>query len=524
MPCVLLVDGNPLVWRAAYAERKSSQESRIAGEVVRYFYEILERFRPQEVVICWDRGKSRWRSLIYPDYKADRLEKKREDVDLALVKEQMGYVRRYFNAVGVRQITIPGVEADDVLGWLSEYYSLLYNRQNPRIVIATGDRDLWQLVSSRVLVYDHLHSTLFNEQGVESAFGVEPERVADLKSLMGDASDNIPGVKGIGAKTGAKLLAQYEHLGTLCFPDKDQIKELSKRKTTARILESGELIAETYRLVKIPSLREAIYYLSPAEMLIFKEEVEKPLAREDFRVRMMYERFGKSYAEQERLLPTSSADLKGMVNYMENCAPSERPSWGSLLEVDNAMLECAQCELRSHCAEFGPTLPSGHENCEIMIVGRNPGEQELINRKPFFPGAPAGSRLEKFLANVGLIRDECWVTNTCKCYSQDNRPPTFGEIKACSRYLRAEIDLLRPKFIIAFGNEAMMQLTPYRSRVRKHCGEILESPTGMIGQIEAKVAVCVHPSSTFRNQQDEKNMQYAEKMVKNLLDKVTEDA
>ena len=240
MSVVLLVDGNPLLWRAAYAGYGNRENSSLAKGVLGYFYDVIYKFRPQELVVCWDKGMSWWRSQLYPDYKAHRLEKKREsDIDLEMVEEQAGYVRRYLEALGVRQVIIPGVEADDGLGWLSEHYlGRIEHLPDWKVVISTGDHDLWQLVRAdgRILVWDQQKEIMVDHARVVEALGVPPERVPDLKALMGDASDNLPGIKGIGQKIGAKLLGEYETLGALMGLEEDLLKELAKRKTTAKIL------------------------------------------------------------------------------------------------------------------------------------------------------------------------------------------------------------------------------------------------------------------------------------------------
>jgi len=523
MNVVLLIDGNPLLWRAAYAGYGTGDSS-LAKGVLNYFYSMIHKFRPQDLVVCWDKGMSWWRSQLYPDYKAHRMEKKREsDIDLEMVQEQAGYARRYFEALGVRQVILPGVEADDVLSWLSEHYlKRIEHFPDWKIVIATGDQDLWQLVreDGRILIWDPQKELLVDHSKVVEVLGVSPERIPDLKSMMGDASDNLPGVKGIGQKIGSKLLREYETLGNIMSLDENLIKELKKRKTTARILDADDVLGETYRLVKLPAIREAAHCLSSQDLKLLREQLGQPLDRDSFRLQVMAERIGKSCANIEPLVPTSASDLTVMVDEMEVYLSNQ--TWTDLREVDWAILGCNQCALRADTGEKGPTLPQGHQGVDIMLVGRNPGQQELENGVPFWPDAPAGGRLNRFLEVVGLERHECWITNACKCYSQANRPPTWPEVLACSRYLRAEIDLVKPKLIICFGNEAMSLVTPYRSRVTKHCGEILDKPRSVIGDIDALVAISVHPSAACRGGQGESNMQYAETNVKALLDKVTQ--
>jgi len=510
MARVLLIDGNPLLWRAAH----SSPIEQVSKKILEYFFEVTSRFAPDDIVVCWDRGKSRWRCEVYTEYKAQRLQQKRESgIDLEALQEQLLFTQSYISALGVRQITVPGVEADDVLAWLAEYYSTIISGWN--VVVATGDRDLWQLVGPDVKVYDHQKGLFVDQAAAEEHFGVGPELIPDLKALSGDSSDNLPGVRGVGPKTAVPLLEKYGGLGNLLDPE--NAKALKAKKTTARILPEGDFIAEMYRLVKIPSLHEGIHALDDKERKRLRAEVEAPLVRDDLRVQILSQRIGKSFPASEGLLPRCSTDLTGMVDYMEAYDAQNR-FWGSLREVDRAIGDCNLCPLRSCCEEYGPTYSAGRLGAEIMIVGRNPGRQELENREPFYPEAPAGKRLDEFLSRVGVSREECWITNTCKCYSTNNRPPTYPELVACLPYLRAELDLVQPKLVIAFGNEAMSALTSYRSRVTKHSGEILENPVGLVGPVDAQVAISVHPSAALRSTQGQRDMEYAETMLKTFLE------
>lgn len=506
----LLIDGNPFLWRAAH----SSPMESVANKVLIYFFEVVGRFSPDAVVVCWDRGKSRWRSDLFEDYKAQRLQQKKDsDLDLAALEEQKILVRKYLSSIGVRQVLVPGLEADDMLAWLSDYFKTFFRWE---VVIATGDRDLWQLVDEHVSVWDHQKQILVNPAVVEEHFGVPPARVADFKSLVGDPSDNLPGVKQVGEKTATMLLAKYGSLGALLDPS--NAKELGEKKTTARVLPEGDFIGEMYRLVKIPSLKESAECLTPEEHAILVGELTGPLTRDSFRSQVLSERIGSSFLTYVSALPQASADLSGMLQQMEK---SSMPSWSSLKDVDLAISACSSCPLRWECVPEGPVYPEGSEDRKIMVIGRNPGRQEKEHGRPFYSEAPAGGRLDKFLADSGIDRRECWVTNTCKCYSMDDRPPTFPEIMACLPYLRAEIDFLKPRLILAFGNEAMMAVTPYKTRVTKHCGEILENPEGLVGKVDAYVGICVHPSAALRSSQNECDLEYASKVVKEFLERKT---
>ena len=506
----LLIDGNPFLWRAAH----SSPMESVANKVLIYFFEVVGRFSSDAVVVCWDQGKSRWRSSLFEDYKAQRLQQKKDsDLDLQALEEQKILVRKYLSSIGVRQVLVPGLEADDMLAWLSDYFKMFFRWE---VIISTGDRDLWQLVDEHVSIWDPQKQILVNPALVEEHFGVPPSRVADFKSLVGDPSDNLPGVKQVGEKTATLLLGKYGSLGALLDPANS--KDLGEKKTTARVLPEGDFLGEMYRLVKIPSLKESAECLTAEEHQILVGELTGPLTRDAFKSQVLSERIGSSFLTYVSALPQVSADLSGMLQQMER---SPMQKWSSLRDVDLAISACSACPLRWECVPEGPVYPEGAENRKIMVIGRNPGRQEREHGRPFYSEAPAGERLNKFLAESGIDRDECWVTNVCKCYSTDDRPPTYPEIMACLPYLRAEIDFLKPRLILAFGNEAMMAVTPYKTRVTKHCGEILENPEGLVGKVDAYVGICVHPSAALRSEQNERDMEYASKVVKEFLERKT---
>ena len=506
---ILIVDSNSYLYRAAYAY--GVYDSGVVTGMVRYITELLEGDSFTDAVMCWDLGKSRWRRASYPGYKKGRREKA-APLDLEAVFNQGDTVKSYFDIRGIRQIYVEGVEADDLISWISDYYKeyLGYDK----VVIATSDKDLWQLLDSKTVVYDHTKSRIVNEETVIEELGLSFNRIPDLKALAGDASDNIKGVIGIGDKIAADLINKYGSLGEILDPD--NAKELSKQKRTKKVIDQVGSAELSYRLVKIPKLKEARWYLSKKESRNLISRVSGGFLKphDKLKAQIIADRLADCSLVREDMLSLAREDLTGTATFFEQ---GEDEKHLSLASVDSSILQCRKCELRDHCEDFGPTLPEGYEDAEIMIVGRNPSKDDLVGGRPFI--GRAGERLDKFLEDVGLTRRDCWITNVNKCYSEGNRPTTVGEMKACSGYLRAEVDLIKPKFIIAFGNEAMSMMTLYGyNGIAKHCGEVLEKPRGILGEIDAWVAVCVHPSMALRSKAGELHMEYAAEQVKRFLD------
>jgi DNA polymerase-1 len=214
-PILYLIDGHALAYRAYYALTRGQPTNRwitAAGEPTAGVYgftsvllRILEQEDPDYLAVVFDTGKT-FRDDIYPDYKATR-EKMPEDL-----RPQIERIRSLIDAFNIPRLEQIGYEADDVLGSVTK----VAVSQGLGVKIFTGDRDLLQLVDQRVIV--NLPGRSLSDakdylpRDVEETLGVRPDQVIDFKALMGDSSDNIPGVRGVGKKTAAKLLNDYDNL------------------------------------------------------------------------------------------------------------------------------------------------------------------------------------------------------------------------------------------------------------------------------------------------------------------------
>lgn len=508
MKQITLVDGNALIWRAFYSV--GTDGNGVTNGILRSIITVIDQFKNNDIIIFWDSGKSRWRREVYPKYKANRDEKK-DKIDLEEVFRQVDISKVFIKSVGIKQIMVTGVEADDLISWFMSY--LLHYNFYDEVVISTTDKDIWQLINKNVKVYDPIKKSVITENSVVDRFGVLPNLIPDFKALVGDKSDNIDGVKGIGDKTAFKLINELGCLTDIL--NERNHKNLTKSRRTAKILDAIDDAHLSYNLTKLSNFEEAKWYLDDNECKDLIYNISKVVQRDEVGIRLMREKFGNISFDEEKVSSLSLNTLMGIKPFIEKEKPREYPS---LSLLDETIKKCDRCGLRGDCGEYGPTLADGYYDVEIMIIGRNPGDNEMVKGKPFV--GRAGKRLDKLIEEVGLTRREIWITNVCKCYSEKNRPPTHGEIIACSEYLLAEINLLKPKFIMAFGNEAMSLVTPYGSGVTMHCGEIIDKPDSLIlkQKINAKVAICVHPSSALRSKKYETEMQYATSKIKELVE------
>ena len=208
-PPFILVDGSSYLYRAFHAlppltNSKGDQTGAVYG-VLNMLRKLIDSYHPEYMAVVFDaRGKT-FRDELYAEYKAHRPPMPEE------LAAQVEPLLEVVGAMGLPLLQVPGVEADDVIGTLAAQAS----QAGWNTVIATGDKDLAQLVDSQVTLINTMNDSVLDEQGVQDKFGVSPAQIIDFLALVGDSSDNIPGVPKVGPKTAAKWLVQYGTLDAL---------------------------------------------------------------------------------------------------------------------------------------------------------------------------------------------------------------------------------------------------------------------------------------------------------------------
>ena len=206
-----LIDGNSILFRAYYGvhSRLTRSDGTPTGAVYGFFnmvLPILATAKPSDSFVCvFDASRISFRQDIYPAYKANRTETPPDLIS------QSYLIREGVAAMGIHVLCIPGVEADDVIATLAHKNCTATDATR----IITSDKDLMQLVSDCVFLYDGMKQREIRAPQVIEKFGVGPNRVIDVQSLMGDSSDNVPGVPGIGPKKAAELINQFDSLDGL---------------------------------------------------------------------------------------------------------------------------------------------------------------------------------------------------------------------------------------------------------------------------------------------------------------------
>lgn len=206
-----LIDGNSLLFRAYYGvhSRLTRADGTPTGAVYGFFnmiLPILATAKPDDAFICvFDASRITFRQDIYPDYKMNRTATPADLID------QGQMIQSGLMSLGMPVLCVPGVEADDVIATLARQNCTTTNATR----IITSDKDLMQLVSDCVFLYDGMKNREIRTDAVLEKFGVKPHQVIDVQSLMGDSSDNVPGVPGIGPKKAAELINQFGNLDNL---------------------------------------------------------------------------------------------------------------------------------------------------------------------------------------------------------------------------------------------------------------------------------------------------------------------
>ena len=203
---LVLVDGSSYLFRAFHAmpalSNSKGQPTGAVYGVVNMLRRLLKDYGPSHMAVVFDAKGKTFRNDLYKEYKANRPPMPDE------LRSQIEPLHAIVQAMGLPMLVIEGVEADDVIGTLAHQATT----QGIDTVVSTGDKDLAQLVNKHVTLINTMTDTKLDVAGVKDKFGVTPEQIIDYLALIGDTSDNIPGVPKVGPKTAVKWLEQYGSL------------------------------------------------------------------------------------------------------------------------------------------------------------------------------------------------------------------------------------------------------------------------------------------------------------------------
>ncbi len=238
---ILLIDVSSLVYRAYYALPEMStsfgQKTNAIYGFVNMFWMVLGRIEPFGVIACLDSKEKTFREEVFSEYKAQRVEMPDE------FYSQLPWVERFLSCLGVPIVRVPGYEADDLIGSCIKKID-----SDHTFYILTSDKDLAQLVRENVYFCNYQRGKIecWDREKVREKFGVYPEQFVDYLSLIGDTSDNIPGVPSIGPKTASSLLQRYGSLEGI-YENLDKVAPRHRQ----RLIEFRGLVFRNRDLVRV---------------------------------------------------------------------------------------------------------------------------------------------------------------------------------------------------------------------------------------------------------------------------------
>lgn len=240
---ILLIDGNSMANRAFYATmgRMMKTPTGISTNAVYGFFQIMfktiEEEKPDKIIVAFDISSSEKRTKIFSEYKAGR-HKAPEDLTM-----QFPIIKELLKTMNIPIVQKDGIEADDILGAIAKKEG----KKGNKIIILTGDRDYFQLVDINVnirypkTIMGKTEYIIYDNYKINEEYGLIPEKLIEVKALMGDASDNIPGVKGIGEKTALKLIIQFGSLEKIYkYIENSDGKEIAKA-TLNKLIKDKEM-------------------------------------------------------------------------------------------------------------------------------------------------------------------------------------------------------------------------------------------------------------------------------------------
>jgi len=360
----LLVDGSSYLFRAYHALPKlTNSQGEPTGAtvgVLNMLRKLMADYRPGYMAVVFDTAGETFRNEIFPAYKANR------PPTPADLREQIPPLYETIRALGLPLLVVPEVEADDVIGTLAVQAAA----EDRDTLIATGDKDLAQLVDDRIVLIDTMSDTRLDRAGVIAKFGVPPERIVDYLTLTGDSSDNIPGVPKCGSKTAIKWIGEFGSLDAV-IEHADKIK--------GRV---GE------------NLRASLDQLPRSRVLVtIKQDVPLDFAPRDLiptspdreRLRVWYQRFesGRLLATLGGEADTEPASSRPATHYELVCSQEAFETWIARLEA----ADCFAFDTETTSLDYMQATLVGlsfavesYRAAYVPVAHGYPGAPEQLNR------------------------------------------------------------------------------------------------------------------------------------------------
>ena len=262
-PRLFLIDGGSYIYRAFFALPPALNSAGFPTNAtygfISFMMKLMKRHQPEYLAFALDAGRQTFRNQMFVDYKRNR---RQIPTGLAV---QLPHIRRVLDAFNVTALELQNYEADDLIGTLCATLC----DQGCDLVVVSSDKDLMQLITSKVSLFDSVKERWIGANEVIARFGVEPERVPEVLGLMGDHVDNIPGVKGVGRKTAIALMQQFRNLEDL-YSNLHRLQQ-SDMRGAARLREALQEGKETAFLSRdLATIKKNVPLQVDLEQLRFK--------------------------------------------------------------------------------------------------------------------------------------------------------------------------------------------------------------------------------------------------------------
>ncbi len=382
----MLIDGNSVAYRAFFALPPLTNASGLHTNAIFGFttmlLKLLEEHKPTHVLVAFDAGKVTFRHEGYSEYKGGRQKTPAE------LSEQFPVLKELIASFGIAQFELSGYEADDIIGTLTKQA----DEQGVDAIVVSGDKDMLQLSSARVTVAVTKKGVseveLYTPELIQEKYGLEPGQIIDLKGLMGDTSDNIPGVPGVGEKTALKLLHEYASVENV-LDNLDKLKGKLKENMEAHRDDAlmSKKLATIFREVPMEREIEEIRYggYEPAKL----SEAFRKLEFRSLMEKLELSGEGGATAAEAK---AAAAELK--MTALESGA--EAADWERLL---------------------GSLADSERHGLYIEAIGENPHHSELI-------GVAIATEDEVFVMSMEAVREE--AAAKFREWLADETKPKYG--------------------------------------------------------------------------------------------------
>ena len=386
-----LVDGSGFLFRAFHALPLLTRPDGTPVNAVLGFtnmlLKLLDDLQATHVAVIFDSARKSFRNEIFPDYKANRPAPPDELIP------QFPLVRDATRAFNVACIERPGFEADDLIAT----YARHAQAEGFDVMIVSSDKDMMQLVSDRVSMFDALKNRRIGPDEVKEKFGVGPEHVVDVQALAGDSTDNVPGVPGIGVKTAAQLIQAYGDLDSL-LARASEIKQPKRRQSLIDFAEQARLSRELVRLrndvptdVTVPQLLRQDP--DPAQLIAFLDEqgFRSLIAKVQHRLAA-----GEAVPKTEAAPATTHYELVQSVEVLQDWVTRARYAGAVAIDTETTSLD----ESRAELVGISLCVQPGHA-CYVPLAHRLPDPVPASEGSPSSGEQPL-SRQQEPLSQIPL--------------------------------------------------------------------------------------------------------------------------